>query len=335
MEKNILAVCDLEEKYALKLMEYLKLHKGVPFEVQAFTLVDKLMDYGVYHHIDILLVSEKVVCDEMKELNVDQIFVLSEEKENVNECGFRCIYKYQATENILREVMCYYAEVETPLHVNRFADKEVEIIGVYSPVKRTLKTSFAITLGQILAKESRVLYINLEEYSGFNSLMKKIYMSDMSDLLYYISQNRKNFIWKLASMVQSIGALDYIPPALSPLDIRRITGKQWVDFLDELRKCDYDIVILDLGESVDSIFDILKECKRVYTPVKDDAVSCAKIEQYEALLRIMECEDIIKKTVKLSFSYLKGIEYGFENMVYGDLGKYVRKVLAGENGYES
>ena len=164
--------------------------------------------------------------------------------------------------------------------------------------------------------------------------MKTIYMSDMSDLLYYISQNRKNFIWKLASIVQNIGELDYIPPTLSPMDIRHITEDQWFDFFDELRSCDYEIIILDLGEAVDGLFNILRECKKIYTPVKDDAVSYAKMEQYEALLRIMEYEDILEKTVRLSFSYLKGIEYGFENMVYGDLGKYVRKILAGGDGDE-
>ncbi len=334
MKKYILAVCDLEEKYALKLMEYLKVQKGVPFEVQAYTLVEKLMDYGMHNHIDILLVSEKAVCEEMKDLNVEQIFVLSEEKEETEEYGFRCIYKYQASENILREVMCYYAEAKQPVYIRNHNHNKIEMIGVYSPVKRALKTSFAITLGQILAKEHRVLYINLEEYSGFNTLMKTIYMSDMSDLLYYISQNRKNFIWKLASIVQNIGELDYIPPTLSPMDIRHITEDQWFDFFDELRSCDYEIIILDLGESVDGLFNILRECKKIYTPVKDDAVSYAKMEQYEALLRIMEYEDILEKTVRLSFSYLKGIEYGFENMVYGDLGKYVRKILAGGDGDE-
>lgn len=333
MKKSILAVCDLEEKYALRLMDYLNLQKTVPFEVQAFTVTEKLMEYGMSHHMDILLVSENALTEEMKELDVDRIFVLSEEREGTQESGFRCIYKYQATENILREVMCYYAEAEKS--VGERVSSDTEIIGVYSPVKRTLKTSFAITLGQILAKDKKVLYINLEEYSGFNSLLKTIYMSDMSDLLYYISQNRKNFIWKLASMVQNIGGLDYIPPALSPIDIRNITGEQWMGFLNEIRKCNYDVVILDLGETVDGLPDILRECRRIYTPVRDDAVSYAKMEQYEALLRIMEYEDVLLKTRKLSFSYFKGVEYGFENMVYGDLGKYVRNILEAENECES
>ena len=36
--------------------------------------------------------------------------------------------------------------------------------------------SFALTLGQILAKERAVLYLNMEEYSGFEELMGKGFM---------------------------------------------------------------------------------------------------------------------------------------------------------------
>ena len=51
--------------------------------------------------------------------------------------------------------------------------KTTEIIGIFSPLGRCLKTSFALTLGQILAKERAVLYLNMEEYSGFEELMGK------------------------------------------------------------------------------------------------------------------------------------------------------------------
>ncbi|MDQ9824849.1 hypothetical protein RFZ44_16190, partial [Acinetobacter sp. 163] len=51
--------------------------------------------------------------------------------------------------------------------------KTTEILGVYSPVGRCLKTSFALALGQILARERAVLYLNLEEYSGFEELIGK------------------------------------------------------------------------------------------------------------------------------------------------------------------
>ena len=60
-----------------------------------------------------------------------------------------------------------------------------KVLGVYSPVGRCLKTSFALTMGKLLAQEERVLYLNLEEFSGLSVLMKEEYKSDLSDLLYF------------------------------------------------------------------------------------------------------------------------------------------------------
>ena len=40
------------------------------------------------------------------------------------------------------------------------------MIGIYSPVHRIGKTKFALRLGQKMARQVPVLYLNLEGYSG-------------------------------------------------------------------------------------------------------------------------------------------------------------------------
>lgn len=324
---SILAVCDLEEQYAKQLMEYLNLKKNIPFEVRAFSDVEKLKEYAVTTEIDVLLISEEAMYDDLESYVMGQIFVLSEGEDISQVRGYKSIYKYQTTDNILREVFCYYADSDIALAPMKAQTTDIDMIAIYSPVKRTLKTSFSITMGQIIAEKKKTLYINLEDYAGFNDLFRISYMTDMSDLMYYISRDKPNFIWKLASMVQSMGGLDYIPPALSPLDIRNIKKEQWIRFLQSLKGCGYEAVILDMGEAVDGIFDILRMCKRIYTPTRDDGISYAKIEQYEALLKIMGYEDVLEKTRKLSFSYFEGLEKGLDRLVYTDLGIYARKLL--------
>ena len=46
MKKNIFAVCDLEVDYAYNFIGYLNQKKNVPFEIQAFTSRESLIDYG-------------------------------------------------------------------------------------------------------------------------------------------------------------------------------------------------------------------------------------------------------------------------------------------------
>lgn len=330
MKKSILAVCDREREYANALVDYLQIRKAVPYEVHGFTDVELLLDFLKENKTEILMISETDMCEAVKEIPIGRIYILTEyncpfEGENIIR-----ISKFQTAENLFREVMSYYAQSEDVYQSRYITQNKMQMIGIYSPVKRSLKTSFALTLGQVLSTTRRTLYINLEDYAGFQSLMRRTYTTDMSDLLYYISQKKPNFIWKLASIVQRIGDLDYIPPALASVDIRSITLDMWMAFFRELRNCDYEIVILDLGDSVDGIYEILRACTRVYTPTRDDAISYAKMEQYEALLRAMEYEDVLERTRKLSFSYFQGVEKGFDQLVLSDLGKYVRKLLLTE-----
>ena len=44
-------------------------------------------------------------------------------------------------------------------------------MGVYSPVSRCGKSALALTLAQALGRNFSVLYMNLEEYSGFSRLV--------------------------------------------------------------------------------------------------------------------------------------------------------------------
>lgn len=336
MEKNVLVVCDLEVEYAAQLSEFLSIKRNVPFEVFAFTIVDRFVDFVSKNSIDVLLISKEAL-ENLKtvvmEMKVNEVFILNDDGDIAQVQGYKSIYKYQNTENILREVMTYYADSEIRVASRVQVVEDIDMIAVYSPVKRSLKTSFAMTLGQILSENRRVLYINLEDYSGFNQLMKMSYMTDMSDLLYYISQGKPNFIWKMSSIVQSLGNLDYIPPAISPMDIKNVTVDEWIMFFKELKKCEYETVILDIGDSVNGIYDILRMCRRIYMPTRDDSVSFAKMEQYEALMKIMEYEDVLKKTRKLSFSYFKGIDGNFDRLVYSELGAYIRSLLKTDGVY--
>ena len=96
---------------------------------------------------------------------------------------------------------------------------------------RCQKTSFALALGQILARQKAVLYLNLEEYAGFEQLFSCTYEKNLSDLLYYIRQDSSNLIFRINSMVQSFQNMDDLPPALSPADLMAASWEEWSNFL--------------------------------------------------------------------------------------------------------
>lgn len=333
MKKNIFAVCDLETSYAYNLMEYIYEKQGSGFEIQAFTSVKSLSSFAKEQDIELLLISAQAMCNEVKELPIGRIMILSEGELIEELSEYPAIYKYQASDSLIAEVMDLYAAEKAP-SPQLLLKKKVEILGVYSPIKRTLKTSFALTLGQILAKEKAVLYINLEDYAGFESLMGKEFQSNISDLMYFARQDSGNLIYKLSAMVHNLGNLDYIPPVFSPQDIRSVTLNEWLMLLEQIQiYSTYDTIIIDFGDLVDELYELINRCDRIYMPVREDSISIAKLEQYESVLRIGEYEEILGKTKKLKMPFHNSFgnrESYVEQLIWGELGDFVRKLIREE-----
>ena len=160
MGKGIFAICDPESMYIYSLMEYVQSRRGEEFEVQAFTGVDSLCTYAKEKTIEILLIAGRLVCEQVKELSIRKVMVLSEGEQICELSEYSAVYKYQPADSLIAEVMDAYARVKEKPRTALFKP-EVEVIGIYSPVKRTGKTSFALTLGQLLAGMKAVLYLNL------------------------------------------------------------------------------------------------------------------------------------------------------------------------------
>lgn len=328
-------MCDLEVDYALNFMDYLNQKKNIPFEIQAFTAVENLIAYGKNTHIELLLISGRAMCRDVRELDIGKIIILSEGVHPPELDQYPSVYKYQSSSDVIREVMeCYSAEKKTALEKNPVLKKTTEIIGVYSPLGRCLKTSFALTLGQILAKERAVLYLNMEEYSGFEELIGKGFAHDLGDLLYYVRQDHANLLHKMNSMIQSMNNLDYIPPVQTPADIRGTAWQDWERLLQMLiSDSSYEVVVLDIGCGIEDNFQLLDLCRRIYMPVLSDAVSQCKIAQFENLVRIWDFPQILEKTVKINPPFYVTSQPSpayVEQLVWSELGDYVRELLRKE-----
>ena len=234
MKKSIFAVCDLEASYAYNLMEAIDERQGMSFEVQAFTNVESLISYARERHIELLLISAAAMCGELLKLSIGKIMILSEGEKKKELSDYPCIYKYQASDQLIAEVMNYYAVEAVPAPA-AMLKKKVEIIGIYSPVGRSLKTSLALTYGQIRAREHKVLYLNLEEYAGFETLLEEKYEADLADLLYFARLGSGNLVYRMGSLIRHLGGLDYIPPALEQYE-RVLKQQNALNVLEKTQK---------------------------------------------------------------------------------------------------
>lgn len=329
LKKNILAVCDEEQDYAYHFLDYLSRPGGrenFPFEVQVFTEKDSWERFPDRKTVQFLLVSQSLYERYAGEWEAAHVVILAEGREGPP--GELWINKYQSVEAVVRKVLEIAAQNGLLPPAVPGDQRHMKLIGIYSPVGRCLQTTFSVTLGQLLARRHKVLYLNFECFSGFEKMLRQEFQTDLSDLIYFLHNRDGRFPYRLEGMTKKINGLDYIPPVFSCLDLQRVEGEEWLALIEELRQCGlYEYVILDLSEVINGLFDILKLCVRVYTIVREDGFAAAKQEHYEALLSCLNYEDVLEHTRKCRLPLFRQLPQSLEGLTRGELAELAQKLI--------
>lgn len=329
MKKNILAVCDDEQAYAYHFMDYLSrpgIREEFPFQVYAFTDQEAAERFCREERVEFLLISQPLY-ERRESWDAGHILVLLEDTTDPPDIPW--IGKYQPMEAVVRRIIEISVQSGLlPPAACPGRPGKMKLIGIYSPVGRCLQTTFSFTLGQLLARKHKVLYLNFECFSGLERLLRREFESDLSDLIYFVHNRDGRFPYRLEGMARKVNGMDFIPPAFSCLDLQRVEKEEWLSLLDELA-CSgiYEYVLLDLTESIRGLFDILNRCARVYTIVQKDGFAEAKQEQYEQLLRNLDLEEILEKTKKCRMPLFRSLPADLENLTHGELAGMVGKLI--------
>lgn len=326
MKKKVLVLCDNDKEYLQQLTDYLQQKEQFPFEIHAYTQFTGMVEYETGKEVEMLLVAETAYVYEVENFPANRILILGE-NEQTKGLGLPWTDKYQQAENIYRFLMEQYLQygVGDEMAVDEMVN--AKIIGLYSPVKRCLQTSFALTLGQLLARDCKTLYISFEHYAGWNGLLRKEGGRDLSDLLGYLDEKEK-FPYRVRMVERKVGNLWYIPPMYAGENLVYVTTAEWVMLIRKMAaQAGYDYIILDLSEAIQGIFELLRLCNRIYTIVCGDKPAQSKIEQYEHLLRMQEYEDVLEKTKKQQLPRITQLPGQIEQYTRGELADFVMQLI--------
>lgn len=302
MKRKRMAIYDQEADYTCRFAEYASRRRDPFFTVHGFTDCEELGNYAQENPVDILLIPPDYLEDVSQKGDFGQVILLSDSEYFNGEPEYPAVYKFQSCDKILRKVLDVYAEQAFALAGKALRLEHMRLIGIYSPIGRTGKTSFALALGRELAKQKKTLYLNMEEYSGFHVLYPNGEGWTLSELMYFLKQGKKTFACKLEGMIRQMGNLDYIPPLKSPIELHQVTLEDWECLLETLgRETNYEFVILDLDGVVNGLFELLERCEKIYLPISQDETAKAKLLQYEEILTLLDLEEILKKTKKIQF----------------------------------
>ncbi|MCI8598001.1 MAG: hypothetical protein HFJ10_06115 [Lachnospiraceae bacterium] len=300
MKRKRMVIYDQEADYTSRFAEYASHRREPFFSVHGFTDCDKLCKFVQENPVDVLLIPPDYLQDVTEKGDFGQVILLSDNEYLSGETEYPAVYKFQSCEKILRKVLDVYAEQAPALMGKALRLEHMRLIGVYSPIGRTGKTSFALALGKELAKQKKTLYLNMEEYSGFPVLYPNGDGWTLSELLYFLKQGKQTFACKLEGMIRQMGSLDYIPPLKSSIELHQVTLEDWECLLETLgRETNYEFVILDLDGVVNGLFELMDRCEKIYMPVSEDETAQAKLLQYEEILTLLDLEELKKKTIKI------------------------------------
>ena len=295
MNERNLVICDREIRYATALGENISSREDLAVKVYVCSSLDKVAELSESKPIHLFVVEEGYSYDERSQIEAEEIFVLGRGRVadlGEEECP---IWKYQCADEIIREIFEVYVD-KTKENVMRSIRKErARLVAVYSPIHRVGKTTFALALGKECAVKKRVLYLNLEEYASIDGERGL----NLGDILYYLKQENGNLGIRLQAAVRKNEGLDYLAPISILQDMKEVSEKEWKMLISELvENSTYDLIILDISESVQGLYRILERCDRIYMPVSDDRISQSKLKQYDENVKQLKLEKIERITCR-------------------------------------
>lgn len=334
---HILAIFDSEKRYVKKLAGFLENRIQMPFHILAFDNLEKLAKFFSGNRATVLLINKKEWQPSLEDL-AEQIILLTDEKmEERLEAdpagqGFPAVCKYQSAEAIAKKVLGICAVVKTPIltvYPGECSQKEkAEIVGIYTPVGRCLQTSFAMVYSRLRAKSKKTLYINFEVFSGFGAWFEREYSTDLMDLMYFLDEPEDKFLFKLAGITEHFGGTDYIPPAISYEDFMMVKAEEWIKLIKMIaQKSEYEVIVLDLGDQMQGLFEILSLCDKLYAITRSDGIAKAKIESFEKALKMSHKEELLQRIVKCRLPVFKEIPQKAEELGYSQLADYMKNKL--------
>ena len=300
MARTHLAVYDESQNYVDRFINYSKKRLGMREQIIGFTDTQALINFLQSNKINILLVSEEewinkkedpeIINEKIIETqNVEKLIYLGERKNSKSKLLH--INKYQSMNKILNEI----EELLDAKEEEHF-DSGAEIYGIYAPNSNSKVKGFACGICETLAQNKKVLYINLERFSGINTKLGISKDSSISNLIYFYNTNPKKLRESLEDTKIKTNGFDVLTAPLDMADIDEIKLDDWKNFMNEIAIAgQYQAIVIDMYEAFNNLEPIFTMCKKVYMPLTGGKDEKEKVYEFKEYFEIRNRTDLLKK----------------------------------------
>ncbi|TCT11654.1 cellulose biosynthesis protein BcsQ [Natranaerovirga pectinivora] len=291
-----LVLGDKDTLFNTKLIKYINTQKEQPFNSRGFSDKSILSKHIIENNIDVLLLTPEMYDSDISYENVKLVIIFSEGNKPNWVKELPVIYKYQGVNKILTKVMSLYSEVSEDTVINN--NNTTKIVGVYSPIGRSGKTTLSFGICGLLSENKKVLCINLEELNSVINSNLKSSEYTLSDLLYYIRQKTPNVLLNIKNIVEKINGFDYIFPVRCYVDLLDTKLEEWQLLIEILKKeSDYDVVVINFGNSIYSYtLDLISLCDEKILISLPDNASSQKFNSWMESIMLLQRDDLFINT---------------------------------------
>lgn len=242
-----LGLLERNPHYIRRFIDYFSAHYTEEIEVFAFSEVERLEEHLKKTRVDVLLADDELLPDEFPVPKSTILAFLSETPDIRTIRDVQAVCKYQRAEQIYREVLNLYAELDR-MASYRTAANHIPLLLFMGAAGGVGTTSLAAACATYLSRAGyKALYLNLEANGTVKEFFTGEGQSTLSDVLYAIKSSHANLAIKLESMVRrdESGVYFYEPFAVT-LDGREMRGQDLEELLEVLTKYGaFDFVVAD------------------------------------------------------------------------------------------
>lgn len=255
-------------------------------EISVITDLQYLNQYlSEYRKLGILIIDEKLYSKHIAKQGLDCVIVLTEQKANneiqtVTTSNELFLYKYQSL-NVLLQLIKNFIVKDYGKEIR--ISKDTKLYCIYSPIGGAGKTTIAMQLCNMLAKQNRkVLYINLETMQEFSEWVSAPNHLDEEKIKRITDGTEQSIKTEWQNYIGKYKDFFYLLPFKNALLFDMVSYEKWIHFLNIVKKIqEYECIILDipkeLNQKTAKIFSIADQ---ILVLLEQDKKSYYKINRF-------------------------------------------------------
>lgn len=267
--ERILALYDSDVFYATRFLEYFKMKKEYGFVISVFTKMESLKEFLLNHHIEILVIGERLAEEDFLEGKIQFIYLLTEDQSQEFN-GYPCVCKYQPAQSMMDAILSDYRKKNNKLRIPEGSGK-VKLTSIYSPLPCAEAIALAWSYGALLSEQRKVLLIMLEQFP----VPIVSFMDDaerpLTELLFYLKE-QKNILSRMNTLLRFHKKLTYLAAVSHGSDLLALSKEDMKSWIEELKgHSDYQEVIFYIGCYTDAMTMLMDSSDSVLITAKSSA----------------------------------------------------------------